>query len=84
MRKKKIPMLLSSAMILNAISLPVFAEENSVIQQSESGFYYIEENGDQVRLSNKSEDGFLEVDGLSVSYTHLDVYKRQIFARTFV
>ena len=24
----------------------------------------IEENGDQVRLSNKSEDGFLEVDGL--------------------
>ena len=64
MRKKKIPMLLSSAMILNAISLPVFAEENSVIQQSESGFYYIEENGDQVRLSNKSEDGFLEVDGL--------------------
>lgn len=64
MKKKKISMLLSSAMMLNALSLPVFAEENSIIQQSESGFYYIEENGDQVRLSNKDENGFLEVDGL--------------------
>ena len=31
MRKKKIPMLLSSAMILNAISLPVFAEDRKSV-----------------------------------------------------
>ena len=58
-------MLLSSAMILSALSgIPAMAEENSVIKESSSGFYYIEENGDQVRLSNKSADGFIEVDGL--------------------
>lgn len=57
-------MILSSAMILNAISIPVLAQENSIIQNSTSGFYYIEENGEQVRLSSQNEDGFMEVDGL--------------------
>ena len=63
-------MLLSSAMILSALSgIPAMAEESpaeagSVIQESSSGFYYIEENGEQVRLSSKSAEGFIEADGL--------------------
>ena len=64
MKRKQVSMLLSFAMVLSAFSVPAFAAENSVIQQSSSGFYYIAENGDQVRLSSKSADGFIEVDGL--------------------
>lgn len=61
---KKIPVILSTAMLLNAVAMPVFAEGDSAIKYSSSGFYYVEENGEQVRLSNKSENDFLEADGL--------------------
>ncbi len=74
MKRRNISMLLSSAMILSALSMPVMAEESSaeassaqassVIQESSSGFYYIEENGEQVRLSSQNADGFIQVDGL--------------------
>lgn len=61
---KKISLLLSAVMALNASVVPAFAEETSVIKQSSSGFYYVEADGEQVRLSNQKEDGFMEVDGL--------------------
>ena len=61
---KKIPVILSAAMVASAIGVPVLAEEASVILESSSGFYYIEENGEQVRLSSNNENGFLQADGL--------------------
>lgn len=63
---KKMALLLSATMALNAFAAPMvaLAEENSVIKTSSSGFFYIEADGEQVRLSNKSEEGFMEVDGL--------------------
>lgn len=64
---KKIPMILAAVMAANSVAVPALAEdvtENSAIKYSSSGFYYVEENGDQVRLSNQSEEGILEVDGL--------------------
>lgn len=61
---KKVPVILSAAMIVQAVSVPVFAEEVSLVKQSSSGFYYIEAAGEQVRLSSQNENGFLETDGL--------------------
>lgn len=63
---KKTALVMTAAMALSALGTPLaaLAEEGSMIKTSDSGFYYIEADGDQVRLSNKSEDGFLEVDGL--------------------
>ncbi len=61
---KKIPVILSAAMVASAIGVPVLAEEASAILESSSGFYYIEENGEQVRLSSNNENGFLQADGL--------------------
>lgn len=61
---KKFPLLLAAAMAANAVSVPVFAEETDVIKEIASGFYYIEENGEQVRLSSQSKEGFLEAEGL--------------------
>ncbi len=60
---KKMPIVLSAAMALNAMAVPAMAEESSEIMKSSSGFYYVEANGEQVRLSNKTEEGILEVDG---------------------
>lgn len=51
-------------MVASAIGVPVLAEEASAILESSSGFYYIEENGEQVRLSSNNENGFLQADGL--------------------
>ena len=62
---KKFPLALAMAVAANAMCVPALAAENdSVIKESSSGFYYIEANGEQVRLSNKSAEGFLEADGL--------------------
>ncbi len=65
--KKKNALVLSAAMALNALAVPMVAlaeDGSSVIKTSSSGFYYIEADGEQIRLSSKSEDGFMEVDGL--------------------
>ncbi len=62
---KKFPLALAMAVAANAMCVPALAAENdSVIKESSSGFYYIEANGEQVRLSNKSAEGFIEADGL--------------------
>ncbi len=47
---KKVSLLLAVVMLMTAIALPTLAEEESVIKESASGFYYIEANGDQPRL----------------------------------
>ncbi len=62
--KKKIAMMLAAAMMISSLNLPVLAEETPAILESSSGFYYVEANGDQVRLSNSTKEGFLEADGL--------------------
>ena len=63
---KKLPLMLAMAVAANAMSVPALAEEGdgTVIKESSSGFYYIEANGEQVRLSSQSADGFLQADGL--------------------
>ncbi|MBR4359500.1 MAG: glycoside hydrolase family 3 protein [Clostridia bacterium] len=60
---KKLSLLLALVMMMTCIALPSFAEE-SAIKESASGFYYIEANGDQIRLSAASADKFFQVDGL--------------------
>ncbi len=62
---KKFPLFLSAVMVMSAVSIPAMAEESdSAIQYSSSGFYYVEADGEQVRVSSESEDGFLVEDGL--------------------
>lgn len=61
---KKLAVLLSTAMAINAFAVPVFAGEESDIQYSASDFYYVEANGEQIRLSNKRKEGFLKTDNL--------------------
>ncbi len=59
---RKLSVLLVPALVMNSMGITVSAEEN-VIQESDSGFYYIEAEGDRPRLSAASADKFLEVDG---------------------
>ena len=60
---KKTALLMALIMLFSCMSLQAFAEE-SVIKESASGFYYIEANGDQPRLSAASREKFFQVDGL--------------------
>ena len=60
---KKLSLLLVLALIVSCFSIPAMAEE-SVIKESASGFYYIEANGDQIRLSAASAEKFFQADGL--------------------
>ena len=48
--KKLVSWLLAVTMLASLSALPAMAEE-SVIKESVSGFYYIEANGDQAKLS---------------------------------
>lgn len=61
--KRKVSLLLALAMLISMISVPSFAEEPA-IKESVSGFYYIEANGDQARLSVKDQAKLIEADGL--------------------
>lgn len=76
--KKLVSWLLTVAMIASLGAMPAMAEE-SVIKESESGFYYIEANGEQAKLSAASQDKFIQVDGLYFkdlnSNGALDVYE---------
>ena len=60
---KKIALLMALIMLFSCVSLSGLAEE-SVIKESASGFFYIEANGDQPRLSAASADKFFQADGL--------------------
>ena len=76
--KKLVSWLLTVAMIASLGAMPAMAEE-SVIKESESGFYYIEANGEQAKLSAASQDKFIQVDGLYFKDLNgngtLDVYE---------
>lgn len=76
--KKKVSLLLAIAMLFSAIGIPAFAEE-PVIKESVSGFYYIEENGEQARLSVKDQAKLIQADGLYFKDMNgngaLDVYE---------
>ena len=76
--KKLVSWLLTVAMIASLGAMPAMAEE-SVIKESESGFYYIEANGEQAKLSAASQDKFIQVDGLYFKDMNgngsLDVYE---------
>lgn len=76
--KKLVSWLLAVTMLASLSALPAMAEEN-VIKESVSGFYYIEANGDQAKLSAASQDKFIQVDGLYFkdlnSNGTLDVYE---------
>lgn len=76
--KKLVSWLLAVTMLASLCAMPAVAEE-SVIKESVSGFYYIEANGDQAKLSAASQDKFIQVDGLYFkdlnSNGSLDVYE---------
>lgn len=59
---KALSLVLVIAMIATTGVLTVFAAEDP-IQESASGFYYIEAEGDRPRLSAASKDKFFQVDG---------------------
>nr|MBR4280949.1 hypothetical protein [Clostridia bacterium] len=61
---KKLSLLLAIMMLLSSLVFPAMAEQPEVIKESASGFYYIEANGDQVRLSAADKDIFFQADGL--------------------
>lgn len=56
-------LLLTMVMLFSLLSVPVLAEK-SVIVESASGFFYIEANGAQPRLSASSADRFIQAAGL--------------------
>ena len=60
---KKMALFLAVVMLFSCVSAAGLAEE-SVIKESASGFFYIEANGDQPRLSAASADKFFQADGL--------------------
>ena len=59
---RKLSLALAVIMLLTSVSIPTLAEE-TVIQESASGFYYIEAEGDRPRLSAASTEKFMQVDG---------------------
>ena len=59
---KKIALLMALIMLASCISLHGVAEE-SAIKESASGFYYIEANGDQPRVSAKDKSILIQADG---------------------
>ena len=59
---RKLSLALAVIMLLTSVSIPTLAEE-TVIQESASGFYYIEAEGDRPRLSAASTEKFMRVDG---------------------
>ena len=61
---KKLSLLLALAMLVSCLAIPSMAEDASPVKESESGFYYIEADGDQIRLSAANADKFFQADGL--------------------
>lgn len=60
---KRIALWMALVMLLSSIGVTAFAEE-SAIKESASGFYYVEANGEQPRLSAFDKDKLFEQDGL--------------------
>ena len=62
--KRKLSLALAFIMLLAMASVPSFAEGTAILGGGDAGFYYIEANGEQPRLSAASQDTFIQVDGL--------------------
>ena len=62
-RMKKLSLLLAVVMIFSCLIQTASAEE-AAVQESASGFFYIEADGEQPRLSASSADRFFQADGL--------------------
>ena len=60
---KKLAFLMSLIILFSCLGLTAYAEEG-VIKESASGFYYIEANGEQPRISAYDKNILMEVDGL--------------------
>ena len=60
---KKLALLMALVMTLSCLSLTGLAEE-SAIKESPSGFYYVEANGDQIKVSAKDRNILIQADGL--------------------
>ena len=63
--KKFAALFLTGIIAVTSISMPAYAEEalDPAIQESASGFYYIEAEGERPRLSAKDPSLFFQVDG---------------------
>ena len=76
--KKLVSWLLVAMMLASVFAVSAVAEE-SVIKESVSGFYYIEAEGEQAKLSAASAEKFIQVDGLYFKDLNgngaLDVYE---------
>lgn len=59
---KKTALLMALILLFSCVGLNGLAAE-SVIKESESGFYYIEANGEQPRLSAAAPEKFIQADG---------------------
>ena len=75
---RKISLLLALILALTTLAAPALAED-AAIKESTSGFYYIEANGDQARLSAADKAKFIQADGLYFKDMNdngkLDVYE---------
>lgn len=60
---KRFSLFMALIMMVSTIGLSGLAED-ALILESASGFYYIEANGGQARLSAASKDAFIQADGL--------------------
>lgn len=76
--KKLVSSLLVITMLATLCVMPAVAEE-SAIKESASGFFYIEANGEQAKLSAASQEKFIQADGLYFKDMNgngsLDVYE---------
>lgn len=75
---KKFSLFMALVMAISMVSLTGLAEE-PLVKESASGFYYIEQSGEQARLSAASKDAFIQADGLTFKDLNgngqLDVYE---------
>ncbi len=61
---KKLALLMALVMLASCVGLTGLAEGSDVIKESASGFYYVEANGEQIRVSAKDRAILIEQDGL--------------------
>lgn len=61
---RKLSLLMALVMLVSMAGVAASAEVTDAIMESASGFFYIEANGDQPRLSAASKDKFFQAEGL--------------------
>ena len=61
---RKLALLMALVIVASCVSLTGLAEEEGVIKESTSGFYYVEANGEQIKVSAMDKSILIQVDGL--------------------